>query len=137
VVGEVSAAQLSDAIEVLHDDGSELSDDEQIRLRGVMAAQGLPVTEAQRKAADARALVAAFRAANPEGSPPDDPEVEWDQPDTEEEAASDLAVAYLGGQFAEARSRLNTAEYDAKREIRAAMREAALLGRKAWREAHQ
>jgi hypothetical protein len=151
VVGEVSAQQLTDAIEVLHDDGSELSDDEQIRLRGVMASQGLPVTEAQQKAAAARALIAvrkaqvaeaqaaweaAFRAVNPDGALPGDPEVEWQDPDSEEEAAQDLAVAYLGGQLVAARGAFESAQGAAQRTTQAAMCEAALLGRKAWRERH-
>lgn len=153
IVGEVSAAQLSDAIEVLHDDGSELSDDEQIRLRGVIAAQGLPHTETQQKAIEARALVtvrreqvaeaesawrSALAAAGESISTTDagDPEVEWDSPDDEAEAANDLAVAYLGGQVMAARHALDVATRVAKSETILAMREAARLGREAWRRAH-
>jgi hypothetical protein len=151
IVGEVSAQQLTDAIEVLHDDGSELSDDEQIRLRGVMASAGMPVTEAQQKAATARALIAvrqaqvteaqeaweaAFRAAAPGKVLPENPEVEWQDPNSEEEAAEDLAVAYLGGKLVAARGALEIAQNAAKSATRAAMREASLLGRDAWRKAH-
>lgn len=152
IVGEVSAAQLSDAIEVLHDDGSELSDDEQARLRGLIAAAGLPHTEAQRKAIEARAMVSvrrlelagtlrAYKAAYEAWGrcrpyQRSDPEVEWDSPATEEEAAGDLAVAYLGGQVVAARCALESAEKDARLATRAAMKEAALLGRDAWRKAH-
>lgn len=151
IVGEVNAAQLSDAIEVLHDDGSELTAEEQIRLRGVMAAQGLPHTETQQKAFEARALVtvrreqvaeaetawrAAYIVADPRRDLPGDPEVEWDSPGDETEASRDLAVAYLGGRLMAAKIERERAERAAAAATKVAMQEAARLGREAWRQTH-
>lgn len=152
IVGEVSAQQITDAIEVLRDDGSELTEDEQTRLQGVMAAQGLPRTEAQQKATEARALVAvrreqvaaaeaawmaAFRAAPT-------PRVRlraiprWNgtsrgvrrrlRPISRSPTSADSSLRRAVSS--------RRAEREAKRATVSAMQEAALIGRKAWRQAH-
>ena len=103
------------------------------------------------KAIDARAAVrqrqcwveaaqaaweAAFREADPDASLPGDPEVEWCEPQNEEEALADLRVARLGGELRAARVSLDAAKATARNMTRLAMQDAASEGRRAWCERH-
>lgn len=103
------------------------------------------------KAIDARALVqqrrclvdaaqaaweAAFREADPDACLPSDPEVEWCEPQSEDEALSDLRVARLGGELYAAKNALDAAKANARQMTRQSMCDAAVEGRKAWLDRH-
>ena len=65
-----------------------------------------------------------------------DPEVEWDSPKSEHEAALDLEAARLGGELAAAKLALGSAATFAAKAQREAMVQAARDGRLAWEKAY-
>lgn len=94
--------------------------------------------EALVEAAEA-AWKAAFDAAQVAPPPyeyPSDPEVEWEAPKNEDEAARDLNVSRLGGELYAARIVLRRAKEHAASCTAEAMKEAAYQGRAAWKERH-